>query len=588
MAGLKSLALLILSLAFLAVPAVPAAAAEPVEVAVTGIEGDVLRNVREALALPPGLVREGVVDRLWLERFVRQAEGKVRTAMEPFGYYGPRVEVASETAADGTVRLRVTVAPGEPVRVSEVNLALHGPGRGEPTLRRRMADFPLAAGDRLHHQRYEEAKAALLAQALTLGYLDADFTVHEIRVAPAKKAARIRLEMETGGRYLFGEASIAGAPTYPDLFLRRYLAFKPGDFFSSERLGDTQLNYANSERFREINILADREAARDYRVPVRVQLTPAPRRSLRQGIGYGTDTGARVSARYRDLNMLEKGHEFYSNLYLSERIQGAATGYIVPDLDDIRGSTGLQFSLQREDLSAYDNRMIALELNKTRGFGPGESGSAYLRVQHEAYTIGAQESSSRVVLPGLRFSKDAFDSPIRPTRGFRYDLNLRGTHQLLGSDVELLQIISEGGWLLPLPWRLSLYSRFKAGITLLSDPLSDIPPSLRFFAGGDRSVRGYAYQSLGPLDASGRVEGGKHLLVGSAELERALGEAWGVSVFYDAGNAFNSFLDYRLLQGAGIGLHYYTRVGALNLSVARQIGVDDPGYHLHFTVGFAL
>ena len=76
----------------------PAAAAEPVEVVVTGIEGDVLANVREALALPPGLVREGAVDRLWLERFVRQAEGKVRTAMEPFGYYSPRVEVASETA----------------------------------------------------------------------------------------------------------------------------------------------------------------------------------------------------------------------------------------------------------------------------------------------------------------------------------------------------------------------------------------------------------------------------------------------------------------------------------------------------------
>ena len=75
---------------------------------------------------------------------------------------------------------------------------------------------------------------------------------------------------------------------------------------------------------------------------------------------------------------------------------------------------------------------------------------------------------------------------------------------------------------MPLPWRLSLHTRAKAGITLLSDPLSDLPPSLRFFAGGDQSVRGYAYQSLGPLDATGQVEGGKHLLDGSVELERAL------------------------------------------------------------------
>ena len=128
----------------------------------------------------------------------------------------------------------------------------------------------------------------------------------------------------------------------------------------------------------------------------------------------------------------------------------------------------------------------------------------------------------------------------------------------------------------------------QGGITLLSDPLSDLPPSLRFFAGGDQSVRGYAYQSLGPRDATGQVVGGKHLLVGSVELERALFKDWGVSTFYDAGNAFDSFTEVSLLQGAGVGLHYYTPVGALNLSLARQIGVDDPGFRIHFTVGFEL
>lgn len=589
MARLKPLTQLAAALAFLALSALPSySAAEPVEVVVAGVAGEVLRNVREALALPPGLVREGVVDRRWLERFVRQAEQRTRTAMEPFGYYSPEVAVLSETLDGGAHRLRVTVMPGEPVRVTEVALALHGPGREEASLKALLAAFPLASGDVLRHQRYEEAKGTLLARAQGLGYLDADFTVHEIRVDPAAASARIRLELSTGGGYLFNGASIEGAPAYPDAFLRRYLAFRPGDRFSYERLGDTQLNFINSERFREVNITPRREDARDARVPVLVQLTPAPRRSLRQGIGYGTDTGARFNLRYRDLNMLEKGHEFYSNLFLSERIQGVATGYGIPDTDDLRGSTSLHVNLQREDVSAYKNRLIALELDRTRGFGPGESGTAYLRLQHEAYTIGAQESSARVVLPGLRFSKDAYDNPTRPSRGFRYDVNLRGTHQWLGSDMDLLQIISEGGWLLPLPWRLSLSTRLKAGITLLSDPLSDLPPSLRFFAGGDRGVRGYAYQSLGPVDATGQVEGGKHLLEGGVELERALGEDWGISVFYDAGNAFNAFTTLRLYQGAGIGVHYYTRVGALNLSVARQIGVDDPGYRLHLTVGFAL
>jgi translocation and assembly module TamA len=152
----------------------------------------------------------------------------------------------------------------------------------------------------------------------------------------------------------------------------------------------------------------------------------------------------------------------------------------------------------------------------------------------------------------------------------------------------LLQIISQGSHILPLPWRLSLHSRVKAGVTLLSDPLSDLPPSLRFFAGGDQSVRGYTYQSLGPVDANGQVEGGKHLFEGSVELERALSQDWGVSLFYDAGNAFNSFDKIHLAQSTGVGLHYYTPVGALNLSLARQVGVEDPGLRITFTVGFEL
>ena len=566
----------------------PLPAAEPVEVVVDGLDGDALNNVRDMLVLPYGLVQEGNVDRLWLERFRRQANAKILTAVEPYGYYNAQVTTAIEEAGSGRYRLRVTVIPGEPVRVAEVTVALRGPGADEETLKRQAAAFPLKRGGVLLQQGYEEAKGQLLSRAQELGYLDADFTVHEIRVAKMTSSAEIRLELETGSRYFFNGATIEGVSEYPDQFVRRYLAFKPGEAFSYARLGETQLNLTNSERFREVNVTPEKAKARDYRVPVLVQLKPAPSRSLRQGIGYGTDTGGRFNVRYRDLNVLHRGHEFYSNLYVSEHLQGLATGYILPDAVDIRSSTVLQLNLQQEDVSTYRSRLAALELAKNHSFGKEELGTAYVRLQREEYTVGAQDSSSRLVLPGLRISGDHYDNPTRPSRGFRYTFDLRGTSQQLGSDTKLIQFISAGSFLLPLPWRLSLQTRARAGITLLSDPLSDLPPSLRFFAGGDQSVRGYAYQSLGPLDATGQVAGGKHLLAGSVELERAMFTDWGVSTFYDAGNAFDSFTRVRLFQGAGIGLHYYTPVGALNLSVARQIGVEDPGFRIHFTVGFEL
>jgi len=113
----------------------------------------------------------------------------------------------------------------------------------------------------------------------------------------------------------------------------------------------------------------------------------------------------------------------------------------------------------------------------------------------------------------------------------------------------------------------------------------DVPIPFRFFTGGDSSVRGYAYQSLGPKDARGNVVGGKHLLAGSIELERAIGTDWGIAAFYDAGNAFDDFGSFQLAQGVGLGVRYYTPVGPIRLDLARQAGVSDPQYRFHFTVG---
>lgn len=565
----------------------PASAGESIEIVISGIEGDLLKNVRETLVLPAGLAGTGTVDRLWLAHFAQQAVGKTRSALEPLGYYNPVVTATVEPDNE-IYRLLVKVDVGEPVRLSDVSVTVDGPGSEEKRLRRQAAFFPLKKGDILLHQPYEEAKDALRSSARDLGYLNAEFSRHEIRIDESATTATIELILDTDERFYFGATKIQGAPDYPEKFLRRHLTYRSGELFSYPRLGETQRNFINSERFKEVIVTPELATAADYLVPITVKLQAAPRRNLRLGIGYGTDTGGRFTARYRDMNMLHLGHEFYSQIYVAERLQGLVSGYILPGSRDIRSSTALQLNLQQEETSTYSSRIEALELSFNRGFDPGQLGAAYVKAQYEDYTVGTENSFSRLLLPGLRYSNDRYDNPVRPRRGFRYAFELRGTHQLLGSDTALTQILAEGSHLLPLPWRLSLHTRAKTAITLFSDPLKDIPPSLRFFAGGDQSVRGYSYKSLGPRDASGRVMGGRQLLFGSLEVERALLKNWSVSLFYDAGNAFNSFLNASTFQGAGVGLHYYSAVGALNLSMARSIGVDNPAYHLHFTVGFEL
>jgi translocation and assembly module TamA len=568
-------------------PAIPLHAAEPVELVITGIEGDSLKNVQDTLVLPVGLVSEGTVDRLWLERFAGQAQEKTRTALEPFGYYNATVTVTLEPL-EKRYRLLVKVIPEEPVRLTDITVSLVGPGKDEKRLQRLIAAFPLKKGDVLLHQRYEEAKGAVKSRALDIGYLDAEFSRHEIRIDRSATKAAIELLMETGEMYYFGATNIQGAPDYPDSFLRRHLTYKPGEVFSYPALGETQRNFSNSERFKEVVITPLKEESEASNMPINIQLKAGPRINVRPGIGYGTDTGGRFTIRYRDLNMFHLGHELYSNLYVAERLQGLVTGYIFPSPRDVRSSSTLQLNMQQEDTSSYNSRILALELSRNRSFGTTKLGAAYIKAQYEDYTVGDRKSTARLLLPGVRFSDDRNDNPIRPRKGFRYGLELRGTHQFIGSDTALVQILAEGSYLLPLPWRLSLHTRAKAGATLSSDSFGDIPPSLRFFAGGDQSVRGYSYRSLSPRDASGKVVGGKQLLTSSIELERALFKDWGVSSFLDTGNTFNSFSAVKLFHGAGVGLHYYTSVGALNLSVAQPLGVEKPSIHIHFTVGFEL
>jgi len=569
--------------------AVPLEAAEPVRVEIKagkGVKGEALENLEAALAPPPGLVRGGEVDRYWVERYARQAEKRAAAALKPFGYYHPRIETQLEEPSAGRFRLRVTVDPGPPLLVESVSVNLTGPGAQNRNLQELLRSFPLVEGKVLRQDRYEEAKGELKARALELGYLDADFSEHRLEVDPARNRGHVVLTLATGEPYSFGNTLIHGAPDYPDRFLGRYLAFSEGERFSYRLLGQTQLNYLNSDRFSDVIITPQRELAEDRAVPVGIQLVPSSRRRLRPGVGYGTDTGARVTLRYKDVNVWRRGHEFTSDFLIAQRRQSLRADYILPNYRHLNEHTALRAGYDQEDIDTYESRLLFVEAEQVHAFAPGRLGSVYLRLLREDFKIGEQDATAFLLLPGIRFTLRRYDDPVRPRSGYQFRLEMRGTDKSFGSDASLMQAIGSANLLLPLPKRFSLFLRGQAGATWQNDPLRDIPPSLRFFAGGDQSVRGYGYQTLGPEDDSGDVVGGKNLLVGSVELERALGEDWGVVLFYDAGNAFDSYSDYEIFEGAGFGVRRYTPVGPVKVDLARQIGVADPSVRLHVSIGF--
>lgn len=559
-----------------------------VRVDISGLSGAALDNVRAALRLPPGVVTpEGAIDRTLLEQFVKRIPGDVQDALQPFGYYDSETKAQTLESEGGCV-VRVQVMPGQEVRVASAEVRVDGPGSGEKSLQKLVHAFPLKEGDVLLSQKYEDAKTALQTEARNLGYLDADFPVHTIDVYRERAAAKIVLVLDTGNPYFFGDVAFSGAPKYPDSFLHRFVTFGKGEAFSLLKLDQTQANLYNSDRFRDVFIKADKESAEDHEVPVSIGLVPRPERRVRLGAGYATDVGARFLARYQDVNILNKGNEFRTDLVVAERLLGLTGAFIVPSSRSLRGSTSLRLSLVRETPVTYESDLVALELAHERGFGIETQGGGFVRLLDERFTISEETSTSFLILPGVRISANHVDSFSRPTRGYRYAVELRGTDRILGSDTGLIQVVPEADWLTPLPGRLSLLLRSQTGFTFLRQSFDQVPVTLRFFAGGDRSVRGYAYQSLGPKDAFGNVVGGKFLLFGSIELERAVGKSWGIAGFYDTGNAFDTFSDISLAQSAGIGIHYYSAVGPIRLDVARQLGVARPGVRVHFTVGVFL
>ncbi len=549
---------------------------------IVGVEGT-LRDVLETgLTVPPGLVKNERINVRWLRRYQKQLPDKIRRLLEPYGYFeaSGSSELKQDSADDYLLEVRVN--PGQPLRITGLDLKLE---EGPPELSGMFTSFPLKKGDILRQDSYDRGKADLKQRAADLGYIDARFTRHEIRVNLSERKADIFLTLALGPRYRFGETSFSGQDSYSRRFLQRYLSYRKGDYFSAPRISKSQINLINSDFFDMVKIEPDYQNTTAGQIPVQVSLDPQPRHQLRPGIGYGTDTGARVSLQYRSLNIFSLGHELHGSLLVAERRQSLLSTYVIPDMRRLDSQILLHLGATREATDTYLSREVFSEIEYQRALSNRTSGSVFLRHSSEYAKISDESDHSKLLLHGIRLTWRDVGSPMEVSKGLQLRTTVQGSYENPISDATLVQLITQITSLTPLSDHFSLLFRAKGGTTWQRDAFEDVPVSLRFYAGGDRTVRGYAYQSLGPKNSEGDVVGGKHLLTASVELERSLSENWGIAVFYDVGNAFNSFSDYDLAQGAGFGVRRYTKIGAFRLDLARQLNQERNHYRVHFSVG---
>jgi translocation and assembly module TamA len=589
--GPAAIRLLLLAACLLAVcgaVAAPAAPKERIDIRIDGVPDNIAANVRSYLTLSRYSARDDLTDPQ-VRRLADRAVDEAADALRPFGYYAPTIR--SRTSRDDpkwVVRLKIL--PGEPVRMNAVDVAIVGDGADDKELLQVLADSPLRPGTRLDHEQYEALKAALMRTARDRGFLDATLTRRELIVNPRELTADARITLETGGRYEFGPLEI-DQQVIDDELLHGYIRFAQGQPYSPEKLNATQFALEDSNYFASVVVTPGERDKATLTVPVRIHVDPIKRNRYAVNAGYGTDTGIRGQFTWDNRLVNRRGHRSRVELTASEVRYEALGRYVIPVGDP--SLEKLEFSLGyiNEDIGDLGSERTELVGSLTQVFGRWQQ-VMFLQLNDERTTFPDDTSSDALLLiPGISYASLPPNFLTGWVRDAAYYVEVSGSPATLGSDASYLRFYgrAERVWPLGGPWYVRGRGEFG---TSWVDDFSELPASQRFFAGGDRSVRGFALNELSPpLDStqtragsSGQGGGGEHKLVGSIEFERDFPRSFRGAVFFDIGNAFNDW-DTPLEYSAGIGVRWRLPMLMIGVDVAQALSESgrNPRLHLNIT-----
>jgi translocation and assembly module TamA len=581
-----------LSLLLLPALMLAAQAHAAVQLTVDGIDDPLKAAVIAAVELSQYTTRE--VTAAQASRLYEDAPSEVQAALQPYGYYDASVSGdIKQVGKDWQVTLHVK--PGQPVKVTRVELQLDQTAADIAPIRRTQRAIERLQGKTLDDGSYDAARDALSRQLTANGFLDARLTTHRVEVTRAEHSAVIKLAWQAGPRYRYGKVHFDGSQL-DEGFLDRYLPFKSGDYFSQDQLLQLQQALNGADYFSVVNVQPDVDEAKAGVVDITVKLQPAKRTIYTGGPFVGTDTGVGVRGGIERRWVNPRGHKWKNELVLAQRLKTLSTLYSIPLPGPHQRSYNFGANYRDANTDTSQSRTLELVANESRQWH-GWVRTLGLHALDGTFTVGKignepdntpgiEHGRSTEVFAEASLTRKKADNVTFVRRGWSLALAARSTAGPLLSDASFSQLTADAKWIRAFgaKKRNRLILRGSAGVTWTND-FSALPPQLRFFAGGDRSVRGYGYQSIGPRNSYGRVIGGQNLLVASTEVEHYFTRNWGVAAFIDAGNAFNG-TDYRPKIGAGLGVRWLSPVGMIRVDLGTPIhNSQNHGIELHVVIG---
>lgn len=521
-----------------------------------------------------------------LRRYASTAMTQVRQALKALGYYEPDIEWTVERPEDdeNPPLLLLTVTPGEPVTVRSRTVEIRGPAGTDAEFNPNLPAQP-AVGDVLNHSQYNSLRQTIQNTASRLGYFNGQFETRRLEVNPEERTADITLVFESGERFRLGSVRFDDGHGFDSSLLHQHVTFEPGTLYHSDKVAKLNSDLSNSGYFASVDVDADPAAADDGVIPVAVGLRTRDPRSIAAGVGFSTDVGPRLRANWREHWVNSMGHRRGAETELSQPRQNISAWYELPLDPPMTDSIRLSAGYQREDIEDVESELITVGQQWKHQLDSGWLQTASIRLEEERFRFGdGSQDRSRLLLPGVGYSRLEADSAFDPSRGYRLSIEVTGAHRAVVSDADILHVVALGKGLYTLADNHRFLSRVRLG-GVATNRFDDVPPSLRFFAGGDQSVRGYGYETLSPEDSDGVGIGGRYLLVGSLEYQYEFANNWRAAAFVDEGNAIDELSD-SLATGAGVGIRWISPVGPLRLDIAK--GLDpafDGGWRVHFSMG---
>jgi translocation and assembly module TamA len=611
---------------------------------IVGLDEEMTENVRVSLALVDAIGTD--VGWRRFSYMLREAEAQTREALEPFGFYSPTITVEREGAgangngngsgagngrngngrnggngaaaagggegaeadadvAPGQARASVVIRvdPGQPVRVRNADIAIIGEGNRDRYLQQDLDDFLPGEGSILNHADYEASKTRISRRLTERGYFDADFSSRRVEVTRAEFAADIDLVWTSGQRYDMGPTTIEQTREIirPDI-LENLIYWNEGEYYHQGRLDRLRTSLTRLDYFGDIDIEAQPDQAivmddGSKRVPVKVSLTPAKRSIYTAGVSYGTDSGAGIRMGVERRYVNRRGHKALAQLDYAQRRKTLTLQYRIPAFAWRDGWYTVSLQGYDEQTSYIDTRRLELIGSRSGQYSPTTNLVASIHTLRERWFFEVPDDVDPTTFapPAYRYATFTFpsiraeyvnvDDRTFPRSGIGGSLMLRGGAEGVGSNASFAQAHLRASWFRGIGEVNRLIVRGEAGYTF-TDALVDMPPSLRFYAGGDRSIRGYEWREVGPrvqTEGGEYAAGAKNVLTASVEFERYFLGNWGAAVFVDSGSAFDgSKPDWR--TGVGIGARWRSPVGPLKFDIAR--GLDDPDSP--FTIGLSI